>query len=87
MLRYKFFLYIYTMSQYVEWNPPPNDNFDVIKVQRNLILVSNPFSDGLEYYHDSVDGNIYSFDPVKRLYNIVRPDVMVAVKQANNIPV
>ena len=75
------------MSQYVEWIPPPNDNFDVIKVQRNLTLVTNPFGDGLEYYHDAVDGHIYSFDPVKRLFNITRPDVTLSVKQANNIPV
>ncbi len=68
---------------YSDWTPPAADNLDLIKTQRQLKQLVNPFLNGKEYFLDLGDKQIYVWD--NKYFSLEKMDYVMQIKQLNKI--
>ena len=68
---------------YSDWTPPDADNLELIKTQRQLKQLVNPYLNGKEYFLDLGDKQIYGWD--KKYFSLEKMDYVMQIKQLNKI--
>lgn len=68
---------------YSNWEPPVSDNLELIKTQRQLKELSNPFLDGKQYFYDNGDKQIYMWN--KKYLNLAEMEYVGKIKKHNKM--
>lgn len=68
---------------YSNWEPPASDDLELIKTQRQLKKLSNPFLDGMQYFYDNGDKQIYMWN--KKYLNLAKMEYVGEIKKWNKM--
>ena len=67
-----------------DWGEPPAaDNLDYIKTLRNLKELSNPLLNGITYFYDMGNQQIYGWDDT--YFHLVSMDLVGIIKKYNKM--
>jgi hypothetical protein len=65
---------------YSDWTPPAAENLDILKTQRQLKPLQNPFLDGKRYFLDMGDKQIYGWN--EKFLELTRMELVVKLNES-----
>jgi hypothetical protein len=68
---------------YSDWKPPAAENLDLLKTQRQLKPLQNPFLDGKQYFLDMGDKQIYGWN--EKSLELASMEVVGKIKRMNKM--